>query len=100
MQDQKIFVTKRSVNIIKEYRNYLWETDKEGKILNVPEHTFSHSMDAIRYAVVSLKGTRTQAHVHYSYSSMPRNNLDPLADAPKTAPELQPRYAHTHVPNL
>lgn len=54
VQDQQISVTKRSVNIIKEYRNYLWETDKEGKILNVPEHGFSHSMDAIRYAIRSM----------------------------------------------
>lgn len=54
VQDQRISVTKRSVNILKEYRNYLWETDKDGKILNVPEHTFSHSMDAIRYAMSSL----------------------------------------------
>jgi phage terminase large subunit len=54
VQDQKISVTKRSVNVLKEYRNYLWEIDKDGKILNVPEHTFSHSMDAIRYALTSL----------------------------------------------
>lgn len=54
IQDQRISVTKRSTNIIKEYRNYLWKTDKEGKILNEPEHTFSHSMDAIRYGLVSL----------------------------------------------
>lgn len=54
VQEQKISVTKRSLNVIKEYRNYMWMTDREGKILNEPEHTFSHSMDAIRYAVVSL----------------------------------------------
>lgn len=42
VQDQKIAVTSRSINLIKEYRNYLWETDKDGKILNVPEHAFSH----------------------------------------------------------
>lgn len=56
VQDQRISVTKRSVNIIKEYRNYLWETDKDGNFLspNVPEHTWSHSMDAIRYGLVSL----------------------------------------------
>ena len=51
VQDQKIMVTKRSVNIIKEYRNFLWKTDRDGKILNEPEHTFSHSMDAIRYGI-------------------------------------------------
>ncbi len=54
VQDQKVYITKRSVNVIHEYRNYLWMTDKDGKILNEPEHTFSHSMDAIRYAIVSL----------------------------------------------
>ena len=55
VQDQRISITKRSVNVIKEYRNYLWETDKDGKILNTPEHEFSHSMDAIRYAISSMK---------------------------------------------
>lgn len=54
VQNQKISVTKRSVNIIREYRNYLWETDRDGKILNVPEHQFSHTMDAGRYAMVSI----------------------------------------------
>ena len=54
IQDQRISITKRSINIIKEYRNYLWETDKEGKILNEPEHIFSHSMDAVRYGLSSI----------------------------------------------
>ena len=54
VQAQRISVTKRSLNILKEYRNYMWDTDKEGNILNVPEHTWSHSMDAIRYGIASL----------------------------------------------
>lgn len=54
VQDQRISVTKRSVNLIREYRNYLWETDRDGKVLNVPEHHFSHSMDAVRYAMASM----------------------------------------------
>lgn len=56
VQNARIYVTKRSVNVIREYRNYLWETDKNGKILNVPEHEYSHSMDAIRYGITSLDG--------------------------------------------
>jgi phage terminase large subunit len=55
VQDQRISITKRSVNIIKEYRNYLWMTDKSGKVINVPEAGFDHSMDAIRYGFDSLK---------------------------------------------
>ena len=53
VQDQRVSVTKRSLNILKEYRNYLWKTDKDGKILNIPDVGFDHSMDAIRYAIVS-----------------------------------------------
>lgn len=56
VQAQRISVTKRSVNIIKEYRNYLWATDREGKYFspNEPEAGFDHSMDAIRYALSSM----------------------------------------------
>jgi phage terminase large subunit len=36
MQDQQISVTKRSTNLIKEYRNYLWDTDRDGRIINEP----------------------------------------------------------------
>jgi len=50
VQDQKISVTKTSLNILKEYRNYLWLTDpKTGKTLNVPSTILNHMMDAIRY---------------------------------------------------
>ena len=54
VQDQQISITKGSTNIIKEYRNYLWETDKDGRVTNEPEHLWSHGMDAIRYAMNSL----------------------------------------------
>jgi len=54
VQEQRISITQRSVNLINEYRNYLWMVDKNGKILNEPEHAFSHTMDAIRYAITSI----------------------------------------------
>lgn len=57
VQNQKISMTKRSVNIINEYRNFLWQTDKDGNIKknpSEPEHQFSHTMDAIKYAIVSI----------------------------------------------
>lgn len=55
VQDQKISVTKRSINIIKEYRNYLWQTDKDNKVINTPAVGFDHAMDAIRYGFESLR---------------------------------------------
>jgi phage terminase large subunit len=54
VQEQRISVTKRSINVIKEYRNYLFIVDKDGKVTNEPEHEYSHSMDAIRYALTSI----------------------------------------------
>jgi len=53
VQSKRVSITKRSINIIKEYRNYLWAMDKNGEyvIPPVPEHEFSHSMDAIRYGL-------------------------------------------------
>jgi len=57
VQAQKVYVTKRSVNVIKEYRNYLWLEDKEGKIINEPSPIWNHHMDAIRYGMESLKAT-------------------------------------------
>lgn len=54
VQQQKISVTKRSTNILKEYRGYFWETDKDGKILNTPQGFNDHTMSAIRYAIKNL----------------------------------------------
>lgn len=75
VQAQRISVTKRSVNIIKEYRNYLWATDKEGKFVtpNEPEHLWSHSMDAIRYGVASL-AEYIPEHLHTRQEDQFRKN--------------------------
>lgn len=51
VQGWKIYVTKQSVNLIKEGRNYIWDTDADGNKLNVPIKDFDHGMDAMRYAV-------------------------------------------------
>lgn len=55
VQDQRISVTKRSVNLIKEYRNYMWMTDRDGNLINKPEGGNDHCMDAIRYGMESLR---------------------------------------------
>jgi phage terminase large subunit len=64
VQAQRVSITKRSLNLKKEYDNYLWMTDKNGKILDKPEHEYSHAMDALRYGLTSIvktsKGTAAQ----------------------------------------
>jgi phage terminase large subunit len=51
MKRYKLHVTKDSVNMIKEFRNYKWQEDKNGNILNVPVDMFNHTIDAIRYGL-------------------------------------------------
>jgi phage terminase large subunit len=58
VQDQKISVTKRSVNVINEYKKYVWKVDKNDKILNVPEKGADHHMDGIRYAFSTIQPVR------------------------------------------
>jgi phage terminase large subunit len=56
VQGEKISVTSRSVNLISEYRNYLWKTDRNGVFItpNMPETDNDHAMDALRYGMVSI----------------------------------------------
>lgn len=60
VQGQRIWITKRSINGIKEYRNYLWKTDKDGKLTQDPEEVFNHFMDAVRYGLDSYRPKREQ----------------------------------------
>lgn len=56
VQDQRISLTKRSINTNKARKNYMWKTDRDGNFLtpNVPAHEWSDAMDAGRYGMVSL----------------------------------------------
>lgn len=69
VQDQKISVTERSVNLIKEYRNYLWKTDKNGQIINEPEGGLDHALDAVRYRLSSMKPQRETKKSYKSNNS-------------------------------
>lgn len=62
IQDQKISITRRSTNAIKEYRNYLWKTDRDGKSTNTPDDMWNHAGDAERYAMESLIKTEQIVH--------------------------------------
>ena len=42
MQGWKFFVTKDSLNLIEELRNYTWAKDKDGNLLNQPIDKFNH----------------------------------------------------------
>jgi len=54
VQGLPISVTRRSVNTINERKRYFWKTDRDGRILQIPEDLNNHAMDAGRYAMQSL----------------------------------------------
>jgi phage terminase large subunit len=45
----RIHITKRSTNLIKEFRGYVWKTDRNGVALNEPIDFQNHICDAVRY---------------------------------------------------
>jgi len=50
VKQYKLNVTKSSVNLIKELRNYKW-MEKGDKVLNKPVDDWNHLLDAVRYAL-------------------------------------------------
>lgn len=50
LKRHKLFVTKDSLNVIKELQNYKWQEDKNGNLLNKPIDSYNHAIDALRYA--------------------------------------------------
>lgn len=58
----ELYVTKNSINIQEELRNYVWAKDKDGNYTNVPEDAYNHACDAFRYYVLArLLGRVTKA---------------------------------------
>lgn len=54
IQGQKISYTKRSINLAKEYRNYMWLKDKQtDQYINKAQDFMNHLLDPVRYALES-----------------------------------------------
>lgn len=63
MLSYKICITKDSLNVIKEFKNYTYRQDKEGKWLNEPIDVYNHAIDAIRYVCLSELTQRQNAGI-------------------------------------
>jgi len=53
INQNEIYVTTRSVNMIKELQNYIWLKTKDGETLNKPIDAYNHCIDAMRYAITA-----------------------------------------------
>lgn len=48
-----LFIHEESVNLLKEFKNYRWKTDRNGNKLDQPVKFSDHASDALRYAIYS-----------------------------------------------
>ena len=53
LKRHKINITKRSINAIKEFRNYKWIKNKNNEITNKPIDAFNHAVDTVRYVALN-----------------------------------------------
>ena len=56
MRRHLIYITRDSINTIKEFRNYKWIKDKNNEITNKPVDAYNHSIDASRYIALNKLG--------------------------------------------
>tara|TARA_R110000822_G_scaffold283011_1_gene404571 strand:- start:440 stop:1627 length:1188 start_codon:yes stop_codon:yes gene_type:complete len=59
VQERKMYITRRSVNIIQEIKMYQWKKDRDGNYEKIPTGP-DHAMDAIRYGVMMKLGKRKE----------------------------------------
>lgn len=66
MRGYSLHITERSVNVVKEFRNYKYKEDKAGNMTNDPIDAFNHGIDAARYVVFTIKGKPNRGKYHIS----------------------------------
>jgi phage terminase large subunit len=64
LNQNKIYITSRSKNLINELRNYVWMSDKQGNVLNKPIDAYNHGIDAMRYAITSQLENPNKGEYH------------------------------------
>ena len=73
LQQANLYVTKTSLNTIKEFRNYKWATDRYGRPMKdakgraLPIDIWNHSLDGIRYVGMHVNDKK------FNYRDVPRN---------------------------
>lgn len=62
MRRHKLHVLESGTDTLKEFRNYKWDTDKNGKVLNVPRDDWNHAIDATRYVAMTYLRHRAKKY--------------------------------------
>jgi phage terminase large subunit len=51
LQQRKLNITRDSLNLIKELREYMWDTNHKHEKINSPVKEYDHAIDALRYLI-------------------------------------------------
>lgn len=51
VKQRPLYITKNSVNLLKEIRSYKWKKDKDGRVLEEPVKFYDDACDALRYGI-------------------------------------------------
>jgi phage terminase large subunit len=65
MNQNEIYVTRRSKNLIKELQGYIWAKDKEGNDLQKPTGAHPDCIDAARYALMMELENPNRGEYHF-----------------------------------
>jgi phage terminase large subunit len=65
LQQFKMYITKRSLNLINEARMYRWETGKDGKSTGKPIDAYNHGFDCVRYVALAKINKSTSFDYHF-----------------------------------
>ena len=78
MKDFNWVIDPKNELVVEEFNNYAYETDKTDKITNKPRDKYNHSIDALRYSLITKIGT---PNANYGAMS-PENQLERLRRVP------------------
>jgi phage terminase large subunit len=65
MNQNEIYVTRRSKNLIKELQGYIWAKDKEGNDLQKPTGAHPDCIDAARYSLMMQLENPNRGQYHF-----------------------------------
>jgi len=63
IQQHKLYVTRKSTNIIEELQKYMYKKNRDGGYEKEPVDAYNHSLDAMRYIAMMKLGQRKTAGV-------------------------------------
>lgn len=55
LQQFQIFVHPSCANFVVELSNYVWDTNKDGQLINKPIDDYNHLIDALRYSMEPIR---------------------------------------------